>query len=938
MPPAAIAIGVGAAALGAAAAGGASASDIGKVRYNGKNYKQTGNYDANKFAYGGHQDIANNMRAGASHRGGIYQGQQENLHGRGLNSLNDAQGARANMLGAAGRMDARAQGQNLISSRIANAARRNMGAQTQSHVASARGPAGLALAQQDAMAAGAQGSAAIADSEMTQGMNEQMMNERAAFEAHGNIRAGDVGQANTSFGAATQSGQLGLGYGQLENDVNKTQTMANIEEQKIAAQSHGQEQELLQDSHARNAQTDLGYFKAGLGAVGGGASTAAAGSSGGTSDPKAKTGTVKLGAKGASDDYWKRAGDKGGPYDPDGPYIPRNESPGERSTSGERYGGKSPYFKDYGNAIDLDAYAKEGFDVGEGPGERDFDADEYDAALFEKVQPRGREAGQTLRHSTDAETVRVLKSDADAMMAGMRANMARGPSVQHTSDLQAEALAQRAEQIRRAQEELDLAMHQGLMTSSVDPRRETFTPDLDPNRRDPLIRENPFGEERVAHASTPDTKFDVETFSKGFGDTGPLKKKTLGGGSGPSDGMTIGGGFHSGTNQLTPEGGLDTDFGTKWNNAELRGMARDPSGGMAASTPAAKGGMFKIGSAGGSSMSGGSSGLAAAAQKTSGTQKGMGELALEGTGDSLSKTADGLDTGGGYKPRQAGWSMNPTSDKHAKKEAFQLGVAAGAQKSSMPLPDALVNPSPKTLPKPTATMKPITLVGPSPDAKYNGLQKNVTGPRPGDDETLRWQNDYVMKSAELSHLPKKERDEQMLRHLQANEATRNREYEDYKSAVAFQKALNDKPVNLYGDPPVPDRTPITRKPDEDGMSSKYKPASDPKAKAAAEKLGGPHTNEVADTLDAVPAVSYKYKDPYFEPETSKPGQRQAGFLTTDLKKTPLGEAVVEERPDGYEGYNTHRMIGLQHAEIRNLHERMRELEEQLATARGGRHG
>jgi hypothetical protein len=889
MPPAAIAIGVGAAALGAAAAGGASASDIGKVRYNGKNYKQTGNYDANKFAYGGHQDIANNMRAGASHRGGIYQGQQENLHGRGLNSLNDAQGARANMLGAAGRMDARAQGQNLISSRIANAARRNMGAQTQSHVASARGPAGLALAQQDAMAAGAQGSAAIADSEMTQGMNEQMMNERAAFEAHGNIRAGDVGQANTSFGAATQSGQLGLGYGQLENDVNKTQTMANIEEQKIAAQSHGQEQELLQDSHARNAQTDLGYFKAGLGAVGGGASTAAAGSSGGTSDPKAKTGTVKLGAKGASDDYWKRAGDKGGPYDPDGPYIPRNESPGERSTSGERYGGKSPYFKDYGNAIDLDAYAKEGFDVGEGPGERDFDADEYDAALFEKVQPRGREAGQTLRHSTDAETVRVLKSDADAMMAGMRANMARGPSVQHTSDLQAEALAQRAEQIRRAQEELDLAMHQGLMTSSVDPRRETFTPDLDPNRRDPLIRENPFGEERVAHASTPDTKFDVETFSKGFGDTGPLKKKTLGGGSGPSDGMTIGGGFHSGTNQLTPEGGLDTDFGTKWNNAELRGMARDPSGGMAASTPAAKGGMFKIGSAGGSSMSGGSSGLAAAAQKTSGTQKGMGELALEGTGDSLSKTADGIDTGGGYKPRQAGWSMNPTSDVHAKKEAFQLGVQAGAQKQAGLL-----------------QMKPVTVEGRSIDYKKAGVP---TGPSKDDDAIFAM---YSQGKGPISP-------EKYMENVEASER--------WADSVAVAR---ERPVSFDRDADIPQiPSPVIRQ-DE--------PVSDPKAKAAAEKLGGPHTNEVADTLDAVPAVSYKYKDPYFEPETSKPGQRQAGFLTTDLKKTPLGEAVVEERPDGYEGYNTHRMIGLQHAEIRNLHERMRELEEQLATARGGRHG
>jgi hypothetical protein len=106
--------------------------------------------------------------------------------------------------------------------------------------------------------------------------------------------------------------------------------------------------------------------------------------------------------------------------------------------------------------------------------------------------------------------------------------------------------------------------------------------------------------------------------------------------------------------------------------------------------------------------------------------------------------------------------------------------------------------------------------------------------------------------------------------------------------------------------------------------------SDPRAK----ELGGVHDNEVAQTLDETPAVSYKYKDDSFEPEAQRPGERQAGFLTTDLKKTPLGAAVVEQRPDGLEGYNEHRLNGLQHAEIRNVHERLRDVEALIAMLRG----
>jgi hypothetical protein len=63
---------------------------------------------------------------------------------------------------------------------------------------------------------------------------------------------------------------------------------------------------------------------------------------------------------------------------------------------------------------------------------------------------------------------------------------------------------------------------------------------------------------------------------------GPMRRRMLSGGAGPSDGATIGGTFHTGTSQIGADGGMDTMSGTKWNNRELAGMAKDPSGGLVA--------------------------------------------------------------------------------------------------------------------------------------------------------------------------------------------------------------------------------------------------------------------------------------------------------------------------------------------------------------------
>lgn len=90
-------------------------------------------------------------------------------------------------------------------------------------------------------------------------------------------------------------------------------------------------------------------------------------------------------------------------------------------------------------SVDIDEYAKEGYDVGEAPGERDFDADEYDEALSAKVKPYERE-GVTRANSRAEHEAEVRARDdragsaADEMMAGMRQSLERGPSAKVQAD------------------------------------------------------------------------------------------------------------------------------------------------------------------------------------------------------------------------------------------------------------------------------------------------------------------------------------------------------------------------------------------------------------------------------------------------------------------------------------------------------------------------
>jgi hypothetical protein len=367
MPPAAIVAGAAVAAgLGGTAI--AAATGAGKSRFAGQTFNQSNQYDPQAYQYGGTPggaDNAANTAGGNMNNynnvagfnqaaeqgqvgnqwqdrldakgdsGSIDQALNQSTMDRGLsladrNSVLAAQGqaAQSRGLGLQSRGQQqqmlnlavqRAGGMNLIADREAGAARRNLALNMRSAAASARGPAALANAQSDAMAAGAQGLAGINYNATTAAQQEQQANEQAAFGEATGIRSGDLGlnsqdqgqqqtniglinadtgvrgqdvaqgglavnkqqndisQQNTDVGAinaynngAAQAGNIALGYGNLQNNIRTEQGNLTSQGANQAQQSFEDKQHIDSGTAANSAQTDLGYVKMAQGAVSGG--------------------------------------------------------------------------------------------------------------------------------------------------------------------------------------------------------------------------------------------------------------------------------------------------------------------------------------------------------------------------------------------------------------------------------------------------------------------------------------------------------------------------------------------------------------------------------------------------------------------------------------------------------------------------------------------
>lgn len=262
--------------------------------------------DKNAYQYGGREGAAQEAAEkydGRANRqleqANAYAGQQQHMFNRGNQGLDMSNESRGQQMGVANMMLARARGQTpSIAQMQGDRATQQMTAQQASAAASARGPAALALAQQNAANNTATAQSQIAGQTSIAAAQERLAAEQAAMGAYSNIRGADIGQAQTAFGAGAQSGQLGIasnqnaqGWAGMENQVNAQQLNAQMNYQAQRSANELAAQSINAGVAGQNAQTNQ---QNAMGVVGMGASVAGSAAS---SDERAKQNIEPLRAK-----------------------------------------------------------------------------------------------------------------------------------------------------------------------------------------------------------------------------------------------------------------------------------------------------------------------------------------------------------------------------------------------------------------------------------------------------------------------------------------------------------------------------------------------------------------------------------------------------------------------------------------------------------------
>ena len=306
---AAIPIVAGLAAGGGAAAGGLGG--LGKNTFRASNYGDTKNYDPNSFNYGGWAGGASeaaNRYAGTSNGYGAQAqyatGQAYNALGAAYGDRNNAALARGDQQAALGLMRDRATGN--APSIAQMQAQRDMemarAAQT-SAAASARGPAAMALAQQNAAANMGATQQGISRDAQIAAAQERMAAEQAYMGGASGMRQQDyagaqtaTGMANTAAGMSGQFQNSQQAYTNAEMGVNNSQLTAQQNRQKMLAESHGAADAINSGINGNNSNREMQFLQMGIGGVMGGASMGmGAGGGKGGPKPKAAGGPIQAG-------------------------------------------------------------------------------------------------------------------------------------------------------------------------------------------------------------------------------------------------------------------------------------------------------------------------------------------------------------------------------------------------------------------------------------------------------------------------------------------------------------------------------------------------------------------------------------------------------------------------------------------------------------------
>lgn len=314
----------------------AEKTGYGKSNFTPTDFQHSGLYDPNRFNYGG-------QAGGADAAANRYRAQAEGAQQRQGVNVNEYQtnadrstglGARGDAQQMADMMRQRAMGKApLISQMQADRQMQQAAAAQASQAASARGAAGLALAQQNAANNVATMQGAISNQAQINAAQEQQANEQGAMGAYMGLRGTDLQQqaqdaqqaqyqAQLLAAQRAQNDQYDIAKSGMEMGVRNAQLQADQYQQGIMANSHAQGQQLQAGVDQANANRDYDYLKMGMGAAQGGADSFAQNglsASGEMPPPPAPGGGTGGGTPG------KRAA--GGPVSAGHPYLVGEQGP-----------------------------------------------------------------------------------------------------------------------------------------------------------------------------------------------------------------------------------------------------------------------------------------------------------------------------------------------------------------------------------------------------------------------------------------------------------------------------------------------------------------------------------------------------------------------------------------------------------------------------------
>lgn len=256
-------------------------------------FQQTQNYNPNAFQYGGQEGGAEHAAQGY----GLMGRQAQGRGGVGINAV-QADYSRGGMNQAAGLMMARAQGTtpSIAGMQAQQDMQRAVAAQA-SAAAGARGPAALALAQQNAAANTSNAQSAISGQAQIATAQERLAAEQAAFGAYGGMRGMDeqraMANAQLADSQRARNDAFQMGMTQNEIGVRNAQLQAQMAGQGLMAGSQ-------QGAAGINAQVGAGNAKMNAQLLGGTIGLAEDGlgalkNAGQTSDARAKMGAQPIG-------------------------------------------------------------------------------------------------------------------------------------------------------------------------------------------------------------------------------------------------------------------------------------------------------------------------------------------------------------------------------------------------------------------------------------------------------------------------------------------------------------------------------------------------------------------------------------------------------------------------------------------------------------------